>query len=106
MALKTICIALRITFSEWNSDMSCIRLIFILFLVVKDSVSGTTAGVAAGMPVVGIATRNPGTSLINAGVSFVIKDFEDPKLWEALEKLEKKPEAITVAIATSTPSNI
>lgn len=105
MALKTICIALTITFSEWNSDI-----IFVLFLVVKDSVSGTTAGVAAGMPVVGIATRNPGTSLINAGVSFVIKDFEDPKLWEALEKLEKKPEAtaeaITVAIATPTPSNI
>ncbi|KAM1262774.1 hypothetical protein ACFX13_028526 [Malus domestica] len=82
--------------------------------IFEDSVSGTTAGVAAGMPVVGIATRNPGTSLINAGVSFVIKDFEDTKLWEALEKLEKKPEAtaeatpeaITVAIATPTPSNI
>ena len=34
------------------------------FLVVKDSVSGVKAGVAAGMPVVGLGTRNPEKSLL------------------------------------------
>lgn len=56
----------------------------------KDSVSGVKAGVAAGMPVVGLGTRNPERLLIDAGASFVFKDFGDPKLWEALEELEKK----------------
>lgn len=57
--------------------------------VFEDSVSGVKAGVAAGMPVVGLGTRNPESLLIDAGASFVIKDFSDPKLWEALEELEK-----------------
>ncbi|XP_007220415.2 haloacid dehalogenase-like hydrolase domain-containing protein Sgpp [Prunus persica] len=56
----------------------------------EDSVSGVKAGVAAGMPVVALGTRNPEISLINAGAAFVIKDFEDPKLWEALEEFERK----------------
>ncbi|PRQ57038.1 putative sugar-terminal-phosphatase [Rosa chinensis] len=58
--------------------------------VFEDSVSGVKAGVAAGMPVVGLGTRNPDSLLLDAGATFVIKDFGDPKLWEALEELEKK----------------
>ncbi|CAL9006313.1 unnamed protein product [Prunus brigantina] len=65
--------------------------------IFEDSVSGVKAGVAAGMPVVGLGTRNPETWLTDAGATFVIKDFEDPKLWEALEELERKAEATTVA---------
>ncbi|XP_009376841.2 haloacid dehalogenase-like hydrolase domain-containing protein Sgpp [Pyrus x bretschneideri] len=60
--------------------------------IFEDSVSGVKAGVAAGMPVVGLGTRNPEEALINAGASFVIKDFDDPKLWEALEEIVKKAE--------------
>jgi len=45
--------------------------------------------VAAGLPVVGITTRNPGQSLLDAGAAFVIKDYEDSKLWKALEELEE-----------------
>lgn len=45
------------------------------------------AGVAAGMPVVGLGTRNPENLLLDAGASFVIKDFDDPKLWTALENI-------------------
>ncbi|PON87556.1 HAD hydrolase, subfamily IA [Trema orientale] len=52
--------------------------------VFEDSVSGVKAGVAAGVPVVGLGTRNPEKSLLDAGASFVIKDFDDPKLWTAL----------------------
>ncbi|XP_050122034.1 haloacid dehalogenase-like hydrolase domain-containing protein Sgpp isoform X2 [Malus sylvestris] len=58
--------------------------------IFEDSVLGVKAGVAAGMPVVGLGTRNPEEALINAGASFVIKDFDDPKLWEALEEIVKK----------------
>lgn len=58
--------------------------------IFEDSVSGLKAGVAAGMPVVGITTRNPGQSLLDAGAAFIIKDYEDPILWEALKELEEK----------------
>lgn len=58
--------------------------------VFEDSVSGIKAGVAAGMPVVGVSTRNPGQSLLNAGATFIINDYEDPKLWKALEELDEK----------------
>lgn len=54
-------------------------------VVFEDSVAGVAAGVAAGMPVVGVTTRNPEQSLIDAGASLLIKDFEDPKLWIAIE---------------------
>ncbi|KAF3449504.1 hypothetical protein FNV43_RR10232 [Rhamnella rubrinervis] len=55
-----------------------------------DSVSGIKAGVAAGMPVIGLATRNPENVLVEAKPTFLIKDYNDPKLWEALEELDKK----------------
>ncbi|GAB4834671.1 hypothetical protein Ancab_032934 [Ancistrocladus abbreviatus] len=57
--------------------------------VFEDSVSGIKAGVAAGMPVVGLMTRNPEHLLMEAKPAFLIKDYEDPKLWAALEELEK-----------------
>ncbi|CAD6338034.1 unnamed protein product [Miscanthus lutarioriparius] len=46
--------------------------------------------VAAGMPVVGLATRNPENSLLEAGAALLIKDYEDPKLWAALEKIDRE----------------
>ncbi|XP_028762469.1 haloacid dehalogenase-like hydrolase domain-containing protein Sgpp isoform X3 [Neltuma alba] len=57
--------------------------------VFEDSVSGIKAGVAAGMPVVGLATRNPEHLLWEANPAFLIKDYDDPKLWAALEELDK-----------------
>lgn len=57
--------------------------------IFEDSASGIKAGVAAGMPVVGIKTRNPEELLLNAGAAFLIKDFEDEKLWNALEEDDK-----------------
>lgn len=41
---------------------------------------------AAGMPVVGLATRNPVSMLSGAGATMVIKDFTDSNLWAALEE--------------------
>ncbi|KAB2070666.1 hypothetical protein ES319_A08G170400v1 [Gossypium barbadense] len=58
--------------------------------VCEDSVSGIKAGVAAGLPVVGLTTRNPESVLMEANPTILIKDYEDQKLWEALEELDKR----------------
>lgn len=41
------------------------------------------------MPVIGLATRNPEHLLMEAKPAFLIKDYDDPKLWAALEELDK-----------------
>ncbi|TKV94820.1 hypothetical protein SEVIR_9G321300v4 [Setaria viridis] len=56
--------------------------------IFEDSASGIRAGVAAGVPVVGLTTRNPGKALNDAGASLLIKDFQDPKLLSVLEELK------------------
>ncbi|TVU31633.1 hypothetical protein EJB05_23328 [Eragrostis curvula] len=56
--------------------------------VFEDSASGIRAGVAAGMPVVGLTTGNPEKVLYDAGASLLIKDFQDPKLLSMLDELE------------------
>ncbi|KAA3469187.1 haloacid dehalogenase-like hydrolase domain-containing protein Sgpp [Gossypium australe] len=58
--------------------------------VCEDSVSGIKAGVAAGMLVVGLTIRNFESVLMEANPAILIKDYEDPKLWEALEELDKR----------------
>lgn len=58
--------------------------------IFEDSPSGIRAGVAAGMPVIGLSTRNPENLLIEEKPAFLIKDYEDQKLWAALEELEKQ----------------
>uniref|UniRef100_A0A9I9D789 Haloacid dehalogenase-like hydrolase domain-containing protein Sgpp n=1 Tax=Cucumis melo TaxID=3656 RepID=A0A9I9D789_CUCME len=58
--------------------------------IFEDSVSGIKAGVAAEMPVVGIATRNPEQLLMQAKPTLVVKDYDDPKLWAALDELDKR----------------
>uniref|UniRef100_A0A0E0ES23 Haloacid dehalogenase-like hydrolase domain-containing protein Sgpp n=1 Tax=Oryza meridionalis TaxID=40149 RepID=A0A0E0ES23_9ORYZ len=58
--------------------------------IFEDSASGTRAGVAAGIPVVAVATRNPEKSLLDAGATLIIKDYEDPKLWSALEEIDRE----------------
>lgn len=42
------------------------------------------------MPVVAVATRNPENSLVEAGAALIIKDYKDPKLWAALEEIDRK----------------
>ncbi|KAF8032771.1 hypothetical protein BT93_D1612 [Corymbia citriodora subsp. variegata] len=59
-------------------------------LIFEDSVSGIKAGVAAGVATIGITTRNPEHQLMEAKPTFLIKSYDDPKLWAALEALEKK----------------
>ncbi|XP_074303982.1 haloacid dehalogenase-like hydrolase domain-containing protein Sgpp [Silene latifolia] len=58
--------------------------------IFEDSPSGIKAGVAAGMPVIGLSTRNPEDFLMEAKPTFLIKNYEDPKLWDALEELERQ----------------
>uniref|UniRef100_A0A453QD66 Haloacid dehalogenase-like hydrolase domain-containing protein Sgpp n=1 Tax=Aegilops tauschii subsp. strangulata TaxID=200361 RepID=A0A453QD66_AEGTS len=58
--------------------------------IFEDSASGTRAGVAAGMPVVAVSTRNPEKSLQEAGAALIISDYEDQKLWNALEEINRE----------------
>lgn len=59
-------------------------------LSLQDSASGTRAGVAAGMPVVAVLTRNPEKSLQEAGAALIVNDYEDQKLWNALEEVDRE----------------
>ncbi|XP_024401807.1 haloacid dehalogenase-like hydrolase domain-containing protein Sgpp [Physcomitrium patens] len=52
----------------------------------EDSPAGLSAAVAAGLPVVGITTGNPGPALLAAGAAFLIEGYNDPALWSKLEK--------------------
>ncbi|OEL23930.1 Haloacid dehalogenase-like hydrolase domain-containing protein Sgpp [Dichanthelium oligosanthes] len=56
--------------------------------IFEDSASGIRAGVVAGVPVVGLTTRNPEKALNDAGASLLIKDFQDPKLLSVLEEIK------------------
>lgn len=67
--------------------------------IFEDSVSGIKAGVAAGMPVVGITTRNPEHLLMEAKPTFLVKNYDDPKLWAALEELDKKQGTSSVPVS-------
>ncbi|KAL3743363.1 hypothetical protein ACJRO7_018632 [Eucalyptus globulus] len=58
-------------------------------IIFEDSVSGIKAGVAAGVATIGIMTRNPEHQLMEEKPTFLIKSYDDPKLWAALEALEK-----------------
>ncbi|MED6181247.1 hypothetical protein PIB30_017637 [Stylosanthes scabra] len=46
----------------------------------EDSISGVKAGVAAEVPVIGITNRNSKDLLMKARPTFLIKDYDDPKL--------------------------
>lgn len=63
-------------------------------LVFEDSTTGVQAGIAAGMPVVAIAEESREDKLLAVGATLVIRDYEDPKLWAALDKLNTtRPQA-------------
>lgn len=67
----------------------------------EDSTTGVQAGVAAGMPVVAIAEESREGKLLAVGATLVVRDYEDPKLWAALDKLDiAKPEAAAEANGT------
>lgn len=65
--------------------------------LVQDSVSGIKAGVAAGLPTVGLTTRNPAELLMEANPALLIQNYEDPKLWTILDELDKMAGVKTVA---------
>uniref|UniRef100_J3N1Y1 Haloacid dehalogenase-like hydrolase domain-containing protein Sgpp n=1 Tax=Oryza brachyantha TaxID=4533 RepID=J3N1Y1_ORYBR len=88
-ALKELQVCAKHTFifevNHYYSLLSCANQCVLLF---QDSALDTRAGVAAGIPVVAVATRNPEKSLLDAGATLIIKDYEDPKLWSVLEEID------------------
>ncbi|CAA7052095.1 unnamed protein product [Microthlaspi erraticum] len=59
-------------------------------IVFEDSVSGIKAGVAAGLPVIGLTTGNPASVLMQAKPAFLIENYADPKLLAVLEEIDNK----------------
>lgn len=51
-------------------------------LAFEDSPSGVASAVGAGFPVVGLATTQRAEVLLQAGASWVVSDYDDPRLWE------------------------
>eukprot|EP00249_Psilotum_nudum_P011492 c23205_g1_i2 orf=244-939(+) len=51
----------------------------------EDSASGLKAAVGAGLAGIGVMTRNPEDGLLEAGATLIVQNFNDPKLWNALE---------------------
>lgn len=54
-------------------------------IVFEDSPSGARAGVEAGAFVIGVMSGQEEATLVKAGCSLVIDDFDDPTLWYCLE---------------------
>ncbi|KAE8813094.1 beta-phosphoglucomutase [Hordeum vulgare] len=68
------------------------------------------AGVAAGMPVVAIASESREAKVVAAGASMIARDYRDAKLWAALDADAVAPkidsELIAVEPHVSFPSRI
>lgn len=45
----------------------------------------------------GLTTRNPENVLMEANPTMLVKDYEDLKLWSALEELDKKGDSLKTA---------
>ncbi|NIE77922.1 HAD-IA family hydrolase [Pantoea sp. Ap-967] len=56
-------------------------------LAFEDSLPGVAAASGAGIFTVGIATTQAPERLIEAGAKLVVKDFNDPRLWELIEAM-------------------
>uniref|UniRef100_A0A6U2EPG4 Haloacid dehalogenase-like hydrolase domain-containing protein Sgpp n=1 Tax=Hemiselmis andersenii TaxID=464988 RepID=A0A6U2EPG4_HEMAN len=54
-------------------------------IVIEDSPSGAAAGVASGALTVGMLSSQPPKVLTEAGCKALIRDYEDPVLWQILE---------------------
>ncbi|KAM0051758.1 putative HAD superfamily protein [Helianthus debilis subsp. tardiflorus] len=77
---------LGFSFAYNSNQMFClIELINVLGSSFEDK-----AGVAAGMPVIGLTTRNPKHMLMKANPTLLSENYEDPKLWEVLGELNKR----------------
>jgi HAD superfamily hydrolase (TIGR01509 family) len=58
-------------------------------IAIEDSAAGIRSAVGAGIYTIGITSSHPAEDLLNAGASMTIKDFNDPQLWQLLERKTK-----------------
>ncbi|XP_031737783.1 haloacid dehalogenase-like hydrolase domain-containing protein Sgpp isoform X2 [Cucumis sativus] len=65
--------------------------------IFEDSLTGIKAGVEADMPVVGISMRNSEQLLMQAKPALLVKDYNDLKLWLALDELVVRGDTIANA---------
>ncbi len=55
-------------------------------IAIEDSAAGIRSAVGAGIYTIGITSSHPAEDLLDAGASMTIKDFNDPQLWQLLER--------------------
>jgi HAD superfamily hydrolase (TIGR01509 family) len=58
-------------------------------IAIEDSAAGICSAVGAGIYTIGITSSHPAEDLLNVGASMTIKDFNDPQLWQLLERKTK-----------------
>ncbi|UPF01881.1 HAD-IA family hydrolase [Pseudomonas mosselii] len=59
-------------------------------LAFEDSLPGVKAAVDAGIFTVGLATTQPAERLMEAGASLVIETYDDPRLWDLIERMQRQ----------------
>lgn len=57
-------------------------------LAFEDSLPGVKAAVDAGIFTVGLATTQPAERLLEAGARLVIEDYDDPRLWDIIARMQ------------------
>ncbi|PZW77272.1 HAD superfamily hydrolase (TIGR01509 family) [Pseudomonas sp. 2848] len=57
-------------------------------LAFEDSLPGIKAAVDAGIFTVGLATTQPAERLLEAGARLVIEDYDDPRLWDIIARMQ------------------
>ncbi|QXH58812.1 HAD family hydrolase [Pseudomonas maumuensis] len=57
-------------------------------LAFEDSLPGVKAAVDAGIFTVGLATTQPAERLLEAGAQLVIEDYDDPRLWGLIARMQ------------------
>ncbi|PAV70021.1 hypothetical protein WR25_15364 [Diploscapter pachys] len=58
-------------------------------LAFEDSLPGVKAAVDAGIFTVGLATTQPAERLLEAGARLVIEDYDDPRLWDVIGRMQE-----------------
>ena len=55
-------------------------------IAIEDSAAGIESAVSAGIYTIGITSSHPAEDLLAAGAKMTVKDFNDPQLWELLDR--------------------
>ncbi|WP_136476929.1 HAD family phosphatase [Pseudomonas sp. DG56-2] len=70
------------------SGLECLNALASHALAFEDSVPGVTAASRAGIFTVGLSTSQTPEALLAAGAQLVVADFDDPRLWALIKRMQ------------------